>query len=87
MTTSHALYANGHKLVAKSLNPEADGAPIILLHGITASINFWGADQFPIFCQQGPTYCLSLPGHYPATFPTNITPADITPQDDRHHLG
>lgn len=75
----HQVQIEGQTLVAQALNPTAPGRPIILIHGITASINFWGADQYPIFCDYGPTYLLSLPGHYPATFPPDLLPPAITP--------
>ena len=64
MTDTHEFSIEGHKLVAHALNPSAPGEPIFLIHGITASINFWGSDQFPIFLEQGPTYLLSVPGPF-----------------------
>jgi pimeloyl-ACP methyl ester carboxylesterase len=80
MTTIHEIEVEGHKLVARALNPEAPGEPIFLIHGITASINFWSPDQFPLFLEHGPTYLLSLPGHYPATTPPQFPPVAITPE-------
>ena len=80
MTATYEFNIEGHKLVARALNPSASGEPIFLIHGITGSINFWGSDQFPIFLEQGPTYLLSLPGHYPATLPPHFPQAAITPE-------
>ncbi len=80
MMTDHTLTIDQHKLVAHSTASSSNGSPIILLHGITASINFWGSDQLALFSQFGPTYSLSLPGHYPAKFPDKFPESNITPQ-------
>lgn len=80
MTATHELNIEGHKLVVQALNPGAQGEPIFLIHGIIASINFWSADQFPIFFDHGPTYLLSLPGHYPAMLPPHFPQSAITPE-------
>lgn len=80
MTDTHEINVEGHKLVARALNPSASGEPIFLIHGITTSINFWSSEQFPIFLEQGPTYLLSLPGHYPAALPPHFPQTAITPE-------
>lgn len=59
----------GHKIVALSFNEEKDGIPVIFIHGVTASINFWEPIQLPIIKDKVRWYSLSLPGHHPATFP------------------
>ena len=63
------LDVQGHRLVAKSFNKNKDSIPVVFIHGITASINFWEPIQIPIFRKRFCWYSLSLPGHYPAIFP------------------
>jgi pimeloyl-ACP methyl ester carboxylesterase len=71
------LHIAGHQLAALSLNPEAAGEPVILLHGITSSIYAW-AVQPPCVLAQGPCYSLTLPGHFPATFPADLPSEALT---------
>lgn len=79
MSKTHTLYVDGHKLVAVGLNaPNTPGQPVILLHGISGSVRFWGQDQIPVFLEQGPCYALSLPGHYPAAFPPGFQKEHLT---------
>ncbi len=66
------MHIEGHTLVALPLNPGATGLPIILIHGITGSVNFWITEPSPLLLEQGPCYALSLPGHYPAAFPAGF---------------
>src|SRR5262245_25406430 len=70
------LQVDGHTLAAVELNPGAAGEPIVLLHGVNMSPQFWCTD--PVFLGHGPCYALSLPGHYPATFPSGFRAADLT---------
>ncbi len=74
MTQLQELHSEGHKLAALSFNPEQAGCPVILLHGIIASVHFWSPDLVAPFLKLGPCYALSLPGHYPAAFPSSILP-------------
>lgn len=83
---SHTLHVDGHTLIARAFNPEADGTPIILLHGITASLNYWTLSQRAPFVAHGPCYALSLPGHYPARFPADHETGDITAAAIAHTL-
>jgi pimeloyl-ACP methyl ester carboxylesterase len=75
----------GHQLAALCLNPGASGEPVILLHGITSSLYAW-AMQPPCVTAQGPCYSLSLPGHFPATFPANLPPESLTAEMMAHVL-
>ena len=70
------LQVDGHILAALELSPGAVGEPIVLLHGINLSPQFWLTD--PVFVEHGPCYALSLPGHYPAAFPPGFGAADLT---------
>ena len=79
MSQVHTLQVDGHKLVALALNAaDTPGQPVILLHGISGSVRFWGDDQTPAFLEQGPCYALSLPGHYPAAFPPGFQKEQLT---------
>lgn len=70
MSRTFEIQIDQHKLVALAFNPDASGHPIILLHGVTSSIHFWNVgSQLSLFLRRGPCYAVSLPGHYPATFP------------------
>jgi pimeloyl-ACP methyl ester carboxylesterase len=75
MSKTYEMQIEGHKLVALSFNPDTPGAPIILLHGITASIGTFTPDELPLLISRGPCYSLSLPGHYPAVFPPDFQDA------------
>ncbi|MBN1919990.1 MAG: alpha/beta hydrolase [Anaerolineae bacterium] len=78
MTSVHIpLTVDDYQLAAVCLNPGAPGEPVILLHGITSSIYAW-ALQPPCVLAQGPCYSLSLPGHFPATFPAGLQPEALT---------
>ncbi|MBN1219557.1 MAG: alpha/beta hydrolase [Anaerolineae bacterium] len=79
-TTQYEIQADGHKLIALPLNPTMPGRPIILLHGITASVSFWAdlENYHPVFLKHGPCYALSLPGHYPAVVPSNFCQKELT---------
>ena len=78
MTTVQELYIEGHKLVALRLDASTSGTPVILFHGITASVYFWTPDLVAPFKKLGPCYALSLPGHYPASFPENFSQKALT---------
>ena len=69
MTTTHEFDVEGHHLVALYLNPEAAGEPIVLLHGFLVSVRMWLWPDLDFLREHGPCYALSIPGHYPATFP------------------
>ena len=68
----------GQRLAALPINPGASGEPVILLHGITASVYTWQVNPWPVILEQGPCYALSLPGHYPAQFPPGFRREQLT---------
>jgi pimeloyl-ACP methyl ester carboxylesterase len=79
MFMNQSIYVNGHTIAVLNLNPvDTPGQPVILLHGIGGSINFWRDDQTQVFLKQGPCYSMSLPGHYPAVFPKGFHKEQIT---------
>ncbi len=73
----HEMQIEGHKIVALSFNKERATVPIIFIHGITASVNSWTVGPVPVF-EKFPWFSLSLPGHYPATFPPDLHAKDLT---------
>jgi pimeloyl-ACP methyl ester carboxylesterase len=54
-----------------------DETPVIFIHGILSSQHTW-LDFPQRFKQYGRVITLSLPGHYPARFPTNMQQEVIT---------
>ncbi len=68
----------GHKIVAKVFNMDKTGIPVIFMHGVTATIDFWEPVQTPIFKKRFRWYSLSLPGHYPAQFPNEFHKESLT---------
>jgi pimeloyl-ACP methyl ester carboxylesterase len=78
MTAYQTFDIKGHTLAALCLNPDTLGEPIILVHGITASISSWQVNPLPFILEQGPCYSLSLPGHYPAAFPSDFQQSQVT---------
>ncbi len=78
MTITYPLRSGDQTLTAIALNPGDPGVPVILLHGITASVHFWEPGLVAPFREYGPCYALSLPGHYPAAFPPSFGPDDLT---------
>lgn len=78
MAAQIELDALGHRLFAKAFNEDKKGTPVVFMHGITASINFWEPIQVPIFRERFRWYSLSLPGHYPATLPPDFQTESLT---------
>lgn len=78
MPTLKEMQINGHKIVAAEFNEHMDHIPVIFIHGITGSINFWEPLQVPMIKDEFHWYSLSLPGHYPATLPPHFQIKDMT---------
>jgi len=78
MSQTREFHIDGHKLVALPLNDKTEGRPIILLHGITHSVQFWSTDE--VFRTYGPCYALSLPAHFPAVAPPEFFQSPLTAQ-------
>ncbi|GAB4581977.1 MAG: alpha/beta hydrolase [Anaerolineales bacterium] len=73
-----SLVIDRHKLTVLKLNDKTEGVPIVLLHGITHSVQVWSTDQ--VFHTTGPCYALSLPAHYPAVAPPEFFQTPLTGQ-------
>lgn len=67
-----------HTMSALLYNRDKSGVPVVFIHGITSSIYFWEHGQTPYVRDNLQWYALSLPGHYPAAFPADVGPADLT---------
>lgn len=78
MNSLKEIDIGGHKIVAKAFNVDKTGIPVIFIHGITATIDFWEPVQIPIFKQHFRWYSLSLPGHYPAQLPSEFQKESLT---------
>jgi pimeloyl-ACP methyl ester carboxylesterase len=78
MDSLKELNIRGHKIVAKIFNEDKAGIPVIFIHGITATIDFWEPVQTPIFKKHFRWYSLSLPGHYPAQLPSKFHKKSVT---------
>lgn len=77
MPESRIFKVNEQHMAALAFNEEQPGTPIIFIHGIMSSLNFWIAAENEILRQQ-PWYALSLPGHYPAAFPAGFHHSALT---------
>ncbi len=73
------INVEGHQLTALCYNKHLAEAhtPVIFIHGIGGTINFWEAGQ-PFILENRFWASLSLPGHTSATYPDGFKAADIT---------
>ena len=78
MCSEREMNIEGHKIVALCFNKEKSGTPVIFIHGLTTSINFWSYIQVPMIQENFRWYSLSMPGHFPAKFPTDFHEHDLT---------
>jgi pimeloyl-ACP methyl ester carboxylesterase len=78
MAKTIELWIEDHKLVAHGYNEDKSGTPIIFIHGITSSIDFWEPVLPIAFKERYRWYSLSLPGHYPSTMPPRFREEDLT---------
>jgi len=74
------ISTHGHKLQMLAGNIDADGIPLILIHGITSSPVYAMMTLRPPSLSENPWYALSLPGHVESTFPDNFQSSDLTPE-------
>jgi pimeloyl-ACP methyl ester carboxylesterase len=74
----HLLEVDGHEIAACSANPECARTPIVFIHGITASVDFWRHSLPPCVRDENHWISLSLPGHFPSRLPRNFSRADVT---------
>ena len=77
MPARHELHIEGHTLVALEYNAHKTGTPVILIHGIMASVGFW-PEEGHIFHEHFHWFSLSLPGHFPAVLPDGFQHQDLT---------
>lgn len=63
------VHAHEHRIAFHSFNLDGHDPPIVFIHGITSNIDYWPTVQTPPLRPSRRWLSLSLPGHYPATFP------------------
>jgi len=83
----HLLEVSDHQIAALTANDDRPGPPIVFLHGITASVDFWVHSLPPAVRDERRWVSLSLPGHFPSRLPPNFTKEDVTIKmfSDVHH--
>jgi pimeloyl-ACP methyl ester carboxylesterase len=72
------LEIEGHRLAVISDNEDQSGPPVVLIHGITASVDFWLPTLPDVIRRKFCWHSLSLPGHAPSTMPPCYQRNDIT---------
>lgn len=65
------INVDGHQLAALAYNEGAAGVPVVLIHGVIASANFWHPEYLP-WLAGGRWYSLGLPAHYPSKAPADF---------------
>lgn len=73
------LSVGEHTMAVKGFNDHLANTPLVFLHGVTMSLNFWVHEQTPALAAQR-WYSMSLPGHYPGAFPQGFRPDQLTPE-------
>lgn len=69
----HFLTVRDHRLGVLCVNEGEEGPPLVLLHGITGAYTFWTHVLPPEIRDGRRWYSLTLPGHFPAMFPTGVS--------------
>lgn len=67
---------NGHTLVYRAYFEEQAGTPVVFIHGLVASIDFFSDENFRQLKSIGPIYTISLPGHAPSVMPNGHVKTD-----------
>ncbi len=69
--------SEGHRLAYLAVNPHLDEhseqPPVVFIHGVLASVNFWRDCVPPSFSENRAWYALSLPAHFPSTVPADFS--------------
>jgi pimeloyl-ACP methyl ester carboxylesterase len=87
MLETRSVNIAGHRLGVVVGNEHVTGTPVIFLHGILGSVNFWPPLLPPSMYLNRRWYSVSLPGHFPALFPRNPRPEDTMPDHLTDLLG
>jgi len=61
----------GHRMAVLAFNEHLPGTPIVLIHGVLASANFWHAGMMPAVAQRR-WYSIGLPAHFPSEAPPDF---------------
>lgn len=81
------LEVEGHRLAVISDNEDQAGPPVVLIHGITASVDFWLPTLPEILRTKYRWHSLSLPGHAPSTMPAGYRREEIAEEMFSRVLG
>ncbi len=75
------IHHGGYRVAVLPGNPQARGTPLVFLHGIAGSVDFWPALLPPNLKQRRRWYSIGLPGHYPGAFSTTAGfSSEVTPE-------
>ncbi|MBD2097362.1 alpha/beta hydrolase [Trichocoleus sp. FACHB-591] len=61
----HSITIDEHELSIFMLNEDQPGSPVVFLHGITLTSDFW-LPNLPNTLKATPCYFINLPAHYPS---------------------
>jgi pimeloyl-ACP methyl ester carboxylesterase len=70
----------GHRLAYLAVNEhlaDAQEPPVVFIHGVLVSVNFWLDCVPPGFREDRAWYSLSLPAHYPSTVSAGFEPGQV----------
>lgn len=62
---SYTVLFEGHQLIYRAYFKEQTGNPIVFVHGLVASVDFFADENFRQMRALGPVYSIALPGHAP----------------------
>ncbi len=75
----HLIPVDGHQIATLTHNMEKAGPLVVFIHGITSSVALW-PDLLEGTALLETSRCLSvsLPGHWPSSFPSGLTTDKIS---------
>jgi pimeloyl-ACP methyl ester carboxylesterase len=79
-TIRRIVSVHGQRIAVLEGNPCAPGTPIVLLHGILGSIDYWPAALPQSILNERRWISIGLPGHFPGRFASAADAAQITPE-------
>lgn len=78
-TIRRIVSVHGQRIAVLEGNPCAQGTPIVLLHGILGSIDFWPSVLPQSILNERRWISIGLPGHFPGRFASASEAEQITP--------
>nr|WP_154640178.1 alpha/beta hydrolase [Lewinella sp. W8] len=68
----------GHRLSGIAhLNPSPTKLPVVWIHGLTASVNFWEDAMYEEIRNERSWFSIGLPFHFPSTYSGRATPSAL----------